>query len=821
MTRTAPDVNRHHAERPGTTPKRPRAEKVLPGNIPLYLREKAQWVVWRYTWSDQKGKWDKPPLCPHTLRLASTTDRETWATFKEAVGAYLDPDNDLDGIGFVILPEDNLTGIDLDHCRDPKTGVILQWAQDIIDRLDSYTEVTPSGTGLRAFARAKKPGREAKKGGLGPDRQGAIEMYDGLTREYKAGGRYLTVTGRLLPQTKKGGRRSGNVRIQGICDRQKQINHIYFEVFGRGENGTPSRKRKSDQPKPSRNGKPKTSRDRDDADIVRRAKRDKRTGERFRRLWKGDYGGYPSRSEADQALCNLLAGWVDDPERIDRLFRESGLYRDKWETQSYRETTIRKALEERPDAGRGKALDDPDRLARAILDQEIQQGTLILRYWRDQWVRWDGAAYRAVPRSEMEAMVVRFINDYFDRYKSKKRLKVTGNLVSNVMMAMRSMAILPESVTPPSWIDSPTWMNPRSTDQPPFEATDVVVTRNHLIHLPSFESRSGLIPPTPRFFTENALDYTFERRVAKPTEWLHFLSMLWKDDQASIDLLQEWFGYCVTTDTSQHKILFMVGPPRSGRSTIGRVLTGVVGEANVAGPTLSSLRENFGLMPLLGKSLAIISDARFSGQSSQNCIVERLLSISGEDRIVIDRKQLQPITVKLNTRIVIISNELPELTDASGALASRLLVLHTPKSWRNHEDPTLTRRLLAERPGILRWAIEGWRRLSRRGHFVQPKSGADLLQEITELSSPVTAFVRERCVLGRDLQISKSELYKSYTAWCERRGQIRVPTDARFGRDLLAAFPQVRCGRPRKGGLRQQVYTGIALPDDREPGWRG
>lgn len=123
MTKKRAAVKGHHADqRHRSTPTKPTSLKVLPENIPQELREKTQWVVWRYTWSNKKDKWDKPALCPGTLRPASSTDPDTWATFEEARGAYQDRDNDLDEIGFVIRPEDELTGFDLDHCRTPETA---------------------------------------------------------------------------------------------------------------------------------------------------------------------------------------------------------------------------------------------------------------------------------------------------------------------------------------------------------------------------------------------------------------------------------------------------------------------------------------------------------------------------------------------------------------------------------------------------------------------------------------------------------------------------------------------------------------------------
>jgi hypothetical protein len=133
----------------------------------------------------------------------------------------------------------------------------------------------------------------------------------------------------------------------------------------------------------------------------------------------------------------------------------------------------------------------------------------------------------------------------------------------------------------------------------------------------------------------------------------------------------------------------------------------MLGKDNVAGPTLSSLSERFGIAPLIGKPFAIISDARLSGRSDAAQIAERLLSISGEDAIDIDRKNKDAWHGTLPTRFLILTNELPRLADASGALVSRFIVLCLTESFYGKEDRGLTNKLLACRSGTStgRWTV--------------------------------------------------------------------------------------------------------------------
>src|SRR5262249_16435837 len=146
------------------------------------------------------------------------------------------------------------------------------------------------------------------------------------------------------------------------------------------------------------------------------------------------------------------------------------------------------------------------------------------------------------------------------------------------------------------------------------------------------------------------------------------LAQLWPNDPQSIETLQDWLGYLLTQDTRQQKMLVIVGPRRSGKGTIARIIRAMIGEENVTGPTLAGLAPNFGLWSLLGKPVAIVSDARLSHRTDSAIVTERLLSITGEDALTVDRKCMEPVTVKLPTRFVILTNELPRLGDSSGAL---------------------------------------------------------------------------------------------------------------------------------------------------------
>ncbi|MCH7577961.1 MAG: AAA family ATPase [Chloroflexi bacterium] len=255
--------------------------------IPEELKELPQWVVWKYEEPD--GKPTKVPYTSTTRVKASTTDPATWETYEKALAAS----GDWDGIGFVFTGDDPFAGVDLDHCRNSETGEIDPEVREIVGRLDSYTEVTPSGTGLHVICRGALPPGGRKKG--------TLEVYDCA--------RYFTVTGRHLEGTPT-----------TIEERTEQLATVHARYFGKAEAKAPKAKVAASLLH--------------DAELLEKARAAK-NGAKFTALMGGDTSGYDSQSEADGALCSLLAFWSRDAIQIDRLFRQSGLYREKWDERHY------------------------------------------------------------------------------------------------------------------------------------------------------------------------------------------------------------------------------------------------------------------------------------------------------------------------------------------------------------------------------------------------------------------------------------------------------------------------------------------------------
>jgi hypothetical protein len=270
-----------------TTNQSPRVVGEL-DSIPSTLKHPRQWVRWRM--EDRNGKLTKIPLNPKTGHPASTTDPSTWGTFEEATKSRFGS-----GLGFVFTRETEIVGIDLDHVITD--GVIDLWAQEIIREMNSYTELSPSLTGIHIYFSGILPEKGRRKG--------QFECYSHA--------RFFTVTGKHLPDTP--------LKIE---PRSEAFLSVHERIFGQKENDSHNKHL------------PSSGANLSDEDIIEKASRAV-NGEKFRRLWQGNWeGSYPSQSEADAALCSILAFYLGNaPERIDRLFRLSGLMRPKWDARHY------------------------------------------------------------------------------------------------------------------------------------------------------------------------------------------------------------------------------------------------------------------------------------------------------------------------------------------------------------------------------------------------------------------------------------------------------------------------------------------------------
>lgn len=308
--------------------------------VPDELRALERWVLWRFDWDGKR--WAKPLFQPRLEfsgpRLASSTDRATWGGFDRALHAFSESRKPLfrfsafDGLGFVFDRGDGYVGVDLDACLRTD-GSLEPWAREIYSGLEgSYCEVSPSGQGLKLFMRGRLPGNAGlRRNGLGPDATGALECYSSA--------RYFTVTGARFADSPSECVDRGEAVIRLVARFRPAPAPSIDPTAADRTTGT------TGSPDLSRTGYVAT--DSDDA-ILERARRAS-NGSSFRALFDFGQHHHASASEADFALCRKLAFWTGpDVVAIDRLFRRSRLYREKWDrrlgTSTYGKTTIANSL---------------------------------------------------------------------------------------------------------------------------------------------------------------------------------------------------------------------------------------------------------------------------------------------------------------------------------------------------------------------------------------------------------------------------------------------------------------------------------------------
>ena len=292
--------------------------------VPAELKQLSQWVLWREEIRDSK-----PTKIPYQIngQKAKSNDATTWTDFQTAANTYQRQSIKTNGIGFMFSPTDPYCGIDLDDCLCENQN-IKTWAKPIVDRLKSvgYGEVSPSGNGIKFWTRAQLPAETKHKVYLttdgtvcpqGNNTTGAIEAYDKT--------RYFTITGK------------GKYPIR---DGQQVINWLYEKYL-------------KPQPKPyqAQNHK-QTSQHLSNDDIIEKI-RQSRQCHKFEALMHGNTTGYGSESEADIALCAVIAFWTQDIHTIDAIFRQSALMRPKWDEKhrsdgaTYGQMTIEAAITNR------------------------------------------------------------------------------------------------------------------------------------------------------------------------------------------------------------------------------------------------------------------------------------------------------------------------------------------------------------------------------------------------------------------------------------------------------------------------------------------
>jgi putative DNA primase/helicase len=756
---------------------RPVALTLRADSIPDELSAADNWLVWRYDeeTDPETGEvdWDKPPRNARTGGLASSTNPKTWAPFGVALAAY--GQGGLDGVGFALDGKDDLVAIDLDKCRDPETGSVEPWVQKVIDALNSYTEVSPSGRGIRIFVRGRLPAHGRKKG--------RFECY------CKA--RYVTVTGQRVRGTPR-----------TVERREAELLEVHRGVFGEPAPEAPAGRGAA------------APADLDDAEIVRLAGESK-SGAKFKALWSGSTSGYGSHSEADLALANYLAFFCgpNSGGRIDALFRQSGLFRSKWQRDDYRERTIRKALEgrtefyeprpagRRRDGGRGAKVTAPGQAGGPAAHTNGTPGgaaptpgagdlgpeddphltdvgnalRLVKRHGREMlychpwrsWLEWDGrrwaqdqvgGAVRRVKDTQAAfyrevAEQVRQLGDVGDDRTKRARLE---DLTARLKHALR-------------------WEDAKRI------AACLELARSEVPVLPAQLDADpmllNVLNGTIDLRTGELRGHRLEDRLTKlaPVEydpgrgcplWLRFLERIMGGNVALIDYLQRVVGYALTGDVSEQALWFFHGGGANGKSTFLATVLALLGDYGmqaVSDLLMAKRHEAHSTerADLFGKRFV----ATIETEEGKRLAEALMKQMTGGDRVRARKLYQDFFEFEPTHKIFLAANHRPAVLGADHAVWRRIkLVPFAVTIPEAEKDPHLGEKLQAELPGILRWAVDGclgW----QRGGLREPKEVREATEAYQAEQDLVAGFLGACCFVNAQARVKVSALYDAYAEW--------------------------------------------------------
>lgn len=433
------------------------------------------------------------------------------------------------------------------------------------------------------------------------------------------------------------------------------------------------------------------------------------------------------------------------------------------------------------------------------------KGKPTLIRWRQNWYVWDGHKYRLAEQPSVRSDLFTITMDAKYEHESEKEGKTlkswTPNTtrINNVTDAVGAFSLLSEYVEIGSYVDGR-------------RPGNIIAFANG-----NLDFASGVLSKaTPKLFNLSARPYPYDPGASSPIGWLKFLHDIWPEDETAIRALQEWFGYCLTDDTSQEKFMVLVGAAGSGKSTIASILQALLGEGSHIALTLDDLGNEFGLQSAIGKNLLVVNEALATGGRDSAKIVSKLKAIVGRDEILINRKGIMHWSGRLPAKIMMVSNQLPAMRDNSDALGRRLILLETKfQVSEAARDTKLAEKLVAsELPGILLWALEGLTRLNRQTRFTTVESSKSILEDFARSASPVKAFFADKVKYSAKARVTVDDLYKAYVQWCEEDGQRWTSTKTKFTQDVHEMDPLLISKPARWGEKTTRTWHGIKLNEE-------
>lgn len=749
--------------------------------IPQEIKALPNWICWDAVPDEKRGKIKKVPINALTGGGAMSNNPSTWCDFDTAVRAS----EKHSGIGFMFggCP---YFGVDIDGKEEEleayqrgENGNIIS---EFISTLQSYTEISQSGKGIHIICRGTLPKRGRRKG--------SVEMYED--------GRFFVMTGNSCSE------------YAGISDCTESIKPLHEKYIGGGR-------------EPQAKVRPAVSLS--SADDIVKAAAGAKNGGKFVALYGGDTAGYTSSSEADMALCSILAFWTGcDASKMDVIFRSSGLMREKWDRpqsgSTYGALTIQKAI-----AGCSQVYSPKNSYSASFKQGEVnaqteQTGQRLYSfddtgnaqrfvdlfgdkvrycYTDKRWLWYDGRKWctdmtgtvkrladKAVACMAAEAKVYAQLDadEGTDMAKAfEKHMKsCRSNKSKNAMLSevMHHVPVLPAQMD---------------------RFKTVLNTPGGVIDLRS----GGISPHDPMTYLTKMTAVEYSENADCP-RWLAFLDDIFRKDKDLIRYVQKAVGYSLTGSTTEQCAFFLYGTGRNGKSTFIDIIRDIFGDyaANIQPETIM-VRSN--QSTAINSDIARLKGARLVTSVEPNegvRINEGLLKqLTGDDTVTARKLYGDEFEFKPEFKLWMATNHKPVIRGTDTGIWRRIhMIPFTVQIPEEKIDRRLKYKLSAELTGIFRWAVEGCLLWQKEG-LKMPRAVLEEVREYRREMDVISAFVEDKCTVGKGLSVKSSQLFAAYLNWAEQNNEYRM-SSTKFGMELAKRFEKVRT----RGGI---YFNGLSL----------